>query len=223
MGWELSWTGGQFTLMPSTRSTFISKEKINVVWSQEPDPQSFHFYFQVCVRVTLILAKTCICWDHLGSSCSLTQDIGLRVQGQAEERLHTEWAHQAAKVSQQSVLCTFVPRAPNFKLKIRKRWGQFLRQHHGLAKCKSWGDIVIKAPAGGCVCWQQHSCIAHVWECWEWEIFCNKNPAWAKVQKEERGYRSSLAGDPPGEDLNSKLEATEQSVKGNNQAPTRQK
>lgn len=88
---------------------------------------------------------------------------------------------------------------------------------------KSWGDIVIKAPAGGCVCWQQHSCIAHVWECWEWEIFCNKNPAWAKVQKEERGYRSSLAGDPPGEDLNSKLEATEQSVKGNNQAPTRQK
>lgn len=162
MGWELSWTGGQSTLMPSTRSTFISKEKINVVWSQEPDPQSFHFYFQVCVRVTLILAKTCVCWDHLGSSCSLTQDIGLRVQGQAEERLHTEWAHQAAKVSQQSVLCTFVPRAPNFKLKIRKRWGQFLRQHHGLAKWQElrwychksscWGLCLLAAAQLHCSC-----------------------------------------------------------------------
>lgn len=89
----------------------------------------------------------------------------------------------------------------------------------GWVSGKSWGDIVIKAPAGGCVCWQQHSCIANVWECWEWEIFCRKNPAWAKVQKEERGCRSSLAADPPGEHLSSKPEATEQSVQCNNQTP----
>ena len=33
------------------KSIFLSKEKRNVAGSQEPDSQSFRFYFQVRVRV----------------------------------------------------------------------------------------------------------------------------------------------------------------------------
>lgn len=32
---------------------------------------------------------------------------------------------------------------------------------------KDRADIITKAPVEGCVCWQQHSGVAHVWKCRE--------------------------------------------------------
>lgn len=143
------------------------------------------------------------------------------MQGRAAWRFHVGCAHQAAQVLQQPVLCTHVPHDPCFELKIRKRWGQFLRQQpQGWNRSgSSKPDLIIKSPVEGCVCWQQHSCIAHVWKCWEWQFFS------AKTHPEPRcrSKMSSLAAAPPGEDLNSLLESTEHSVGCDNQAPTWQK